>query len=218
MDFEQAIETQRLRLLRFLAGLAVAVGFLSVGPVSRGFSVWACDYISSILSRAELAARCLVIAQARMIAKSNDACDFTRFSDAFDAPEAGQSPSDCRARFKVLRAVLMDLPRHARGLLRRIEKQSRRALCMDRTTPCPEMRRSASLRTWRLAGPRIERPPDIERRASPRVSAPSGFRAGGAARWRTRKCSEQIQGHSDSFGLHNTIAFYPACRIRRGAA
>ena len=76
---------------------------------------------ATFLSRADLAARCLVIAQARMIAirKGSD-LDFSRFSDdltrAPGSPEADLSPSDCRARLKALRAVLMDLPRHASGV------------------------------------------------------------------------------------------------------
>jgi len=132
VDIERALETQRLRLLRMVAGLVVLVGFLSAHPVSRGFSIWTCRFVGSILSRAEAAARYLVIAQARML--------------------------------KALRAILMDLPRHALRLLRRIEKQSR--VDTHQPSPYPDTRLSTSCHDWRLAGNRIDRPPDHSHPAS----------------------------------------------------
>lgn len=177
---ERAIETQRLRLLRIVAGLVAAVGVLSVGPVSRGFSVWACGFVGSILSRAEAAARYLVIAQARQIAARNGFDgDYSRFSvafiPAFPACETDVSLCDIRQRLRAVQAVLMDVPRHALRLLRRIEKRMRRAAGADRPVPRPDAGLSASLRDWRLAENRIERPPDqIERQvdqACPRCRA-----------------------------------------------
>ena len=164
---ERAIETQRLRLLRLVAGLLVAVGFLSVGPVSRVFSEWACGFVGSVLSRAELASRYLVIVQARRIMAERDiALDFSlhlkRLPLAFDTPEA-VSRADCRSRLMALQAVLRDLPRHALRLLRRIKKQSHEA-CADRARPRPDAPLSTSLHNWHLAESFIERPPDkIER-------------------------------------------------------
>ena len=38
VDFEQALETQRHRLLRIIAGLVVLVGCLAVGPVSVSYT------------------------------------------------------------------------------------------------------------------------------------------------------------------------------------
>ena len=165
MVLERAIETQRLRLLRIIAGLLVAVGFLSVGPVSRSFSDWVCEYVDSILSRAELAGRYLIVAQARlMAARAGIDLDRNRFSEClifdFTACEADFSLSECRARLKALQAVLFDLPGQARCLLRRIGKQKRSEERAARPLPRPAMRRSVSLRAWRLARTRIERPPD----------------------------------------------------------
>jgi len=164
------IETQRLRLLRLVAGLAVALGFLSIAPISAGFSVWVCGFVVSTLSRAEVAARYLVVAKARrMMAQRGIALDVNRLLNglpvAFDASNIEPSVGDCRARLRALQAVLTDLPRHAVRLLRRIEKQHRDA-CAIRNIPHPDAPVSVSLPTWRLAGERIERPPDFARRAA----------------------------------------------------
>lgn len=185
---EQAIETQRLRLLRLLAGLLVAIGFLSVGPVSRGFSALACGFFGSILSRAEAAAGYLVIAQARQIAVCMGLdVDRSRFSmplsPEFSACEADTSLFDIRQRLCALQAVLMNLPRHALRLLRRIEQAARRGACADRVLPRPGADLSVSRHPERLAVNRIERPPDIGEHALLCLFPPSGFRAGGAFGW-----------------------------------
>ena len=142
MDLERGIETQRLRLLRILAGLVVLLGFLSVGPVSRGFSGAVCGFVGSVLSRAEAAARYLVIAQARLIvARRGMDWDRSRFSDArariFVADETDVSLAECRARLSALRAILTNLSRHALRVIRRIEKRMRGADCPDRLSPRP---------------------------------------------------------------------------------
>ena len=185
MDLERAIETQRLRLLRLVAGLVVAVEVLSVGPFSRGFSVWFCGFIGSILYRAEVAARYLVIAEARRIAACRGLpVDHSRFSvfgsPEFAARETEFPPSDLGERLRALRAVLLDLPRHARNLVRRTEKQTRRTARTDHPVPQPDTRFSTWLHSWRLAKNRIERPPDIDPSVLPLLSPPPGFRAGGA--------------------------------------
>ena len=189
MDMERAIETQRLRLLRVVAGLVVAVGVLSVGPVARLFGL-GLGLVGSILSRAEVATRYLVLAQARrMAARHGNSVDWSQFSKSlshvFDAPETEVSVSDCRARLRALRAVLMDLPRHALRLLRRIEDQMRGAAGAGPHLPRADERRSARIQGWRLAGNRIERPPDQTEllSASPSFLSPSGFRTGAADGW-----------------------------------
>ena len=166
---ERTIETQRLRLLRLVAGLFVVVGFLSVGPVSRSFSLWARGFIGPILSRAEAAVGYLVIAQARrMAARTGDTADRSRFSVSvapeFASCERDFSLWDARGRLKVLQAVLTDLPRYALRLLRRIEKQRARGAGASRSVPRPGAHFSALLCDGLLARNRIERPPDkIER-------------------------------------------------------
>jgi len=51
VDMERALETQRLKLLRVLAGLVLAVAFVSGAPLSRDFSRWARGVVASVLSR-----------------------------------------------------------------------------------------------------------------------------------------------------------------------
>ena len=165
MDLERAIETQRLRLLRIVAGLLVAVGVLTIGPVSCRFSDWVLGFVRSILSRAETAARYLVIAQARLMSSRGGMdIDQSQFSvsiaSVFVAEAADVSLPDCRERLNALLAVLTHLPRHAARLIRRIERQTRGVACACRLSHRFDERLLASLDDWRLAEPRIDRPPD----------------------------------------------------------
>ena len=184
MDFERTLEAQRLKLLRIVAGLFVVVGVLSVGPVSRGFSIWVCGFVGSILSRAEAAARCLVFAQVgSLIARSGMDLDRSRFSEClarvFIADDADVSLPDYRGRLKVLRTVLTDLPSHAARLIRRIQKHMRRMNRACRPLPRPDRNDLASLRVWTLTKVRIERPPDKWMALSGLIQPPPETRAGG---------------------------------------
>jgi len=123
-------------------------------------------WVGSILSRAELASRYLVIVQARRIlAARGVAPDFSHLladlplADA--ASDAEVSVAECRVRLRALRAVLSDLPRHALRLLRRIERPAAGAVIGVQDKPRPMKRRADSLRILRIAKNRIERPPDI---------------------------------------------------------
>jgi len=176
VDFERTLETQQHRLL--------VVGFFSVGPVSRGVSDWVARYVLSILSRAEAAARCLVMTQACIIAaRGGLAVDRKLLSESvapeFSADYSDVSLTECQRRLTDLRAVLMDLPRHALNLLRRIEKHMRRAQRTARPLRCPTPRLSASLSGWQLGINRIERPPDKAWPISSNFSPPPGIPAGG---------------------------------------
>lgn len=184
MDIERTIETQRLRLLRLVAGLVVLAGFLSVGPVSRVFSVSICGFIGSILSRAEAAVRYLLIAQAyAMIERGGIALDRSHFSEtlahAVPVDETDMSPFECRRRLKALHSVLMDLPRHALRLIRRIERRMGLMACSDRLSPREDARLAAPLRDRRPAPRRIERPPDKTLSAFAVFRPSPEFRAGG---------------------------------------
>ena len=184
MDFERTLETQRLKLLRIVAGLVFAVGLLSVGPVSRVFSDWACGFVGSILSRAEAAARYLVIARARsMMVRRGIREDQSRFSDALahvlPVDEDEISASAYRRRLKALHLALLDLPRFAAHLIRRLQRQKRRTERACRVMPCPDRRLSASLRDWPLRATRIERPPDKGRSFLSFLQPPPEIRAGG---------------------------------------
>ena len=184
MDFERTLEAQRLKLFRIVAGLFVVVGVLSVGPVSRGFSVWACGFVGSILSRAEAAARCLVFARANsMIAGSGIELDRSWLSEslarAFAASETEVSLSECRVRLKDLYAVLTDLPRHAVRLIRRAQKHMRRAIRVDQLLPRLDRNHPAPICVWNLTTTRIERPPDKWLAIAGLMQPPPGNRAGG---------------------------------------
>ncbi len=165
MDIERTLETQRLKLLRMVAGLVVSLGFMALGPVSRGFSNWVARYVGSILSRAELAVRFMLITQAcLMVARRGMDIDRRQISAFLDpvlwTGETELSLSECHARLRAVRGVLLDLPRHAMRLLRRIKKRLRRGECSDPISPCPSHGLSISFSGWRLAENRIERPPD----------------------------------------------------------
>jgi hypothetical protein len=161
-----------------VAGLLALVGFVSVAPFSRGFTGSICQFVASILSRAEAAAQLLVIAQARRMGAGA----------GIDTDRRLISLAMCRRRLKALRSVLMDLPRCSLRLLRRIEKRARRALCADRPLHGFQARLADTLCAWRLAPSRIERPPDktfrvcAETRSSRDTPSP-GAPAGGQDGW-----------------------------------
>jgi len=186
-------ETQRHRLLRIVAGLVVLVGFLAVGPVSRRFSDWTLGFVGSVLSRAEAAARYLLITEACLIISRNGLDLDRRRIPEFLAPvvivdDDGMdiSLTNCQGRLRALRAVLMDLPRYAGRLLRRMEKQVRRTTSGDQASPRPEQNQSALLGRWRLAAKRVERPPDKVRCGSA-ACFPYPRHPGGRRR-RLRRC------------------------------
>ena len=185
MDIERTLETQRFKLLRIIAGLAVVLEVLALAPVSRWFSEWTLGIVGSFLSRAEAAARCLLLTRVYLIARQNDLeIDREQIADALDAALIVDGPdislAECRHRLKRLRAVLMDLPRHALRLLHRIAKRCRRNTRSDRTFSRPDLRPSTPLRAWRQAALRVERPPDKGRFTAPFFSPLPGCRAGGA--------------------------------------
>jgi len=163
VNFEQAIEIQRLRLLRVVAGLIVLLGVLSLGPISQCFSVSVCRFTASILSRAEAAARYLVIAQARaMLSQSGNSVTESQLLACLDrvfaANENEISLADGLKRLRVLRAVLKNLPRAASRLLHQIAKRARSTGRAQVLLPFPELREG--LRDWELTSARVERPPD----------------------------------------------------------
>jgi len=130
VDFERALETQRL----------------------------------SILSRAEAAARYLVIAQARMMLEQSGVSvtqnQLTACLDrVFVTDENDVSLADGQRRLRVLRTLLKDLSSAAYRLLRRIEKHAKRT-GIRAALPFPLSRLQAALRDWQLTSARIERPPD----------------------------------------------------------
>lgn len=164
VNFEEVIETQRLRLFRVVTGLIVLLGVLSLSPISRCFSVSVCQFTASILSRAEAAARYLVIAQARaMLAPSGARVTQSQLSACLDrvfvADENNVSLANSQRRLRVLRAILRNLPRAACRLLHQTAKHLRRTGRERATLPFPEASLRAALRDWQFTS-LIERPPD----------------------------------------------------------
>jgi len=191
VDIKRTLETQRHRLLRIVAGLVVVLGVLAVGPVSRRFSDWTLGFVGEILSRAEAAARYLLITQAcLMVDDSSFDIDRNRIAEAltpdmaFD--ETAVSLSACRHRLNALRALLLDLPRHALPHLRRIAKQMRRREEHGRNPA--QMPLSASPDDWRLVPLRVERPPDKRRFTTPIFTSP---RLPGGSRWQLSRFSSR---------------------------
>lgn len=186
MEFETALETQRLKLLRLLAGWLAAVAFLAALPFSPALSRWVGGVVLSVLARAEAAAQYLVIAQARLIAaQTGRAVDSERFSDfripsGADRASAG-SLTDLRLRLEALRVLLEDLPRFALRLLRRAEKRAGRLGGTRLTAPRPVTGDPEALCPWRLARLRIERPPDKTSFESRRFAPPQDESGAGSA-------------------------------------
>ena len=161
MDIETALETQRFRLLRLLAGLVFALKFVSFAPAGSMMPHWVRRYVSSVLVRAEFAAQCLVFACARVLfgrraveAAVGSAPALRPFEDF---TEDGLSTALLLRRIAALQTVLRDLPRYARRLVQRCLK----------TRPAPARYEMPSAGKFpapcAAADTRIDRPPDIFR-------------------------------------------------------
>jgi len=163
---EQAIETQRLRLLRIIAGLLTLVAVASMGPVSRMFPLHVRSFVWSILSRAELAAANLVIAQAGVFATlSRNEVDRARLFHCAairnaHAPERDVIPAltILRRRLRILRNILEHLPHHGMRLLRRAARHRKARIRQPRADYA--LSRVPTLDDMRLVLDRVERPPD----------------------------------------------------------
>ncbi len=184
MDIERTLETQRHRLLRIVAGLIVVIGVLAVGPVSRRFSDWTLGFVVSVLSRAEAAARFMLITQACLIISRNGLdLDRHRISEVL-APdmrgnETGMSLFECQKRLKILHIILRDLPRCALRLIRRMEKLLRHSSKAGQSSPRLDQDSLALSGDDALPANRIERPPDKSSLVSlSKVPLPE-YRAGG---------------------------------------
>ena len=66
VDLERNIETQRLKLLRLLAGWIAMLEVLSFGPVALPVPRWVRAFFDKVLVRAELSAQFLMRATALM--------------------------------------------------------------------------------------------------------------------------------------------------------
>lgn len=150
VDLEQSLETQRVRLLRLLAGWIAMLGVLSFGPVALPLPQWI---------RAELATQFLV--QAAALNKATSGLAVSVPLEAVRGRRVVEVPS-ARAllgRMEALRDVLENLPRYARRLLQ-VRNAAGEALDFS-VPPClgPALGQLATINPdW--TPPRIERPPD----------------------------------------------------------
>jgi len=175
VDIEQTLETQRLRLLRIVTGLFLLVEVLAVGPVSRRFSDWTFGFVGSVLSRSEAATRYLLITQTCLMVDScglgvtRSQITLSRLPE-WDFDDVSVALPDFRQRLRALRAALLNLPRHALRVLRRIAKQMRRT--PDKEPPHVHLCVTAPLSRWRQVPNRIERPPDKHKLDALRLLSP----------------------------------------------
>lgn len=165
---EQALEIQRLKLLRLLAGWIAVVEWVLVAPFIGGLPHWMRVFLGSVLTRAELAAQQLIFVSACVQARPGFALARSG-SVAFDASGAEDGSTDevlatkaLVRRMKALHVLLEDLPRQGRRLLRRAAKRRScavadgwRRLGEERFTVAP-----CGMRDKALPTRRIERPPD----------------------------------------------------------
>ena len=186
MEIEQGISTQRLRLSRLVTGLLVVVAFLSAAPFSCAYRTWLRRALLSILTRAEYAAQCLVMVQARILAVQAGVRDRnTLFAAAREhLHNLASSPEEdlpsfraLRRRLRELQAVLANLPRYALRLLRRLLGAGTGS-GRGRFVVCTEMRP----RALRLGGDVLDRPPDKGSFDVTRRFSSPGFPVGGVGR------------------------------------
>jgi len=161
VDIERALEIQRLKLLRVLAGLAAVLSLVSLAPAVSMLPQWARSFVASVLVRAEAAAHNLVIVAAcgLLRTRATGLANGVSFpSLPFAAlPENGASGDVLLRRITLLRAVLKDLPRHANRMIARMMKSK-----SEPREASPDWNFSAGILVM-LDAPnlaRIERPPD----------------------------------------------------------
>jgi len=163
VETERALETQRAKLLRLLAGWLALVGLMSGGPLRIEVPRWLRVFLVSLVTRAELAAQSLVVVAACVAARNGGralelhpaSLPFKRLvSPVDDVP----STQELLRRMTALRALLENLPRHGMRLLRRARQKTGRSMwwivCEAAISP-----------HLVLADSRIERPPDKSVRA-----------------------------------------------------
>jgi len=124
---ERALETQRLRLLRLLAGLVFALALVPLAPAVSMVPRWIRSYVSSVLARMESAADGLVIVSAYLLFRHRAAAALA--ARPIDPPHVEVIPEDgfsvdhLLSRISALRAKLNNLPRHARRLIQRCSEK-----------------------------------------------------------------------------------------------
>jgi len=157
VDLETASEKKRLALLRVLAWMALVVVLIAHAPAGSLVPQWVRSSVAALLVRVEAAATSLVIVAARVFCGHR-----VDWPLAVDSLHLGEFPpeEDVPAerllhRIKALRAVLNDLPRYAKRLVKRLTR-SRTA----KPTGTPSVDSGDSPPMIALFVSRIKRPPD----------------------------------------------------------
>jgi len=124
---------QRDALLRLLAGLAVAVLFLSKMPIAPAWSRCFRAFVWSVLQRAEAAAQCLVFVEARQSGNAQHRIELAEYQSALldsAAVEQRDVPSTAALlrRLRRLQSVLGNLSHNGQRLLRRLRKKTVRTI------------------------------------------------------------------------------------------
>ena len=159
MNLERTLETQRVRLLRLLAGWIAVLGVLSFGPVALPMPRWVRAFFDRVLIRAELAAqflmRAIALTQATSGLVTQTPMARTERRMAVDVPSAQM----LLRRMKALRDVLEDLPRYARRLLR-VWNTAGEAIDFSAPPCLIPANGTLAMVSADWVQPRIERPPD----------------------------------------------------------
>lgn len=164
---ERALETQRLKLLRLLAGWLSVVAWVSVAPFVGELPRWVRAFLASLVIRAEMAAQNLVFVSACLLAREKPGRFVRRGLGPISDVEHGVGCDDVPSTRELLRrmhallTVLEDLSLYGRRLLQR-RVPRRRAVRGGVTRKRMAQRRVGrrSPRFERCLIPRIERPPD----------------------------------------------------------
>ena len=166
MEMERALETQRLALLRLLAGLAAALRLVAFAPAVSLMPRWVQSYVASLLERLESAAHSLVIVTACGVLRRQGMRSMGGLSfPPLPVRALTEDASSCAAllrQINQLRAVLEDLPRHAKRMIRRMLRPKAKPRV-------PSVYRDVCAGILVVADApiveRIERPPDKRQRA-----------------------------------------------------
>ena len=159
MDFERAIETQRVKLLRLLTGWVVMLGVLSGGPLALPVPRWVCAIFQALLVRAELGAQYLIQVSAFTQTSGGAIAAVSALRPPSENSDTVPSAQSLLQRMCALRNVLENLPRHARRMLR-VKRVAGEAFDYAAASSASAVRFALVAVDPDWIVPRVERPPD----------------------------------------------------------
>ena len=161
VDLKRALETQRAKQLRLLAGWVVMLGVLSGGPLALPVPRWIRAFFETLLIRAEYAAQNLVRVSVCLQAAGGLVDPISAPRPCVGAFDDVPSAQALIRRMIALREVLENLSHHARRLLR-VQKIAGAAFDFTASSQMVKMRGWLRPDSTDWTAPRIERPPDKE--------------------------------------------------------